>query len=90
MIKIEFKDFGERKNWISGKLEDSSSGKKYLLYHPIMIKKLLQYLIQTLMTLILQSKLQNQFFQIGKEQIFVIVQKLCFVLKRSWNRILMN
>ena len=28
MIKIEFKDFGERKNWISGKLEDSSSGKK--------------------------------------------------------------
>ena len=28
MIKIEFKDFGEKKNWISGRLEDSSSGKK--------------------------------------------------------------
>ena len=40
MIKIEFKDFGERKNWISGKLEDSSSGKKISIISPYYDKEI--------------------------------------------------
>ncbi len=40
MIKIEFKDFGERKNWISGKFEDSSSGKKISIISPYYDKEI--------------------------------------------------
>ena len=40
MIKIEFKDFGERKNWISGKLEDSSSSKKISIISPYYDKEI--------------------------------------------------
>tara|TARA_B100000131_G_scaffold310509_1_gene342267 strand:- start:1685 stop:3166 length:1482 start_codon:yes stop_codon:yes gene_type:complete len=40
MIKIEFKDFGERKNWISGRFEDSSSGKKISIISPYYDKEI--------------------------------------------------
>ena len=82
MTKIEFKDLGEKRTGSQAGLKIQAPVKQYQLFHLILIKRSQPYLIQIIMILISQFKLPDQYFQLGKEQIFVIVQRSCFVLKQ--------